>query len=207
VWESEEARSAQANFIVPRLRRYAFKESAKFIEKGSELGTPASRCFVAAYLTFAINNPTRANKHLLIGDKESKHPRFSLPWLIDVLKELTFGPKIALYAHRYNAIRKHLEKHYEVDLPDLADELMKWRVKVGFSWLPSTKEIQMALIALGHDLGPKGADDDYGPKTTEQVLLFEQTHEVPDPDGLPDPIMVQRLEQALEARGVARLQD
>lgn len=207
VWENIDARRAQVDYLVPRLRLYAFKQSKNFIDKASELGTPASRCFVAAYLTFAINNPTRANKHLLIGDKETKHPRFSLPWLIDVLKELTFGPKIALYAHRYNAIRKHLEKHYGVNLPDFADDLKKWKKEAGFIWLPSTKEIQMALIALGHDLGPRGADDDYGPKTTEQVLLFEQTHEVPNPDGLPDPIMVQRLEQALEARGVARLQD
>jgi len=207
VFEDEQARAVQAEWLALRLRCYAIRESKNFIYKGSDLGTPESLCFVAAYLTFAINNPTRANKHLLIGDKNANGRRFSRKWLIEVLKELTFGPHISIYPHRYNAIRPQLEKYYGVDLPDLAHDLEKWKAEVGFSWLPSTKELQMALIALGYDLGPRGADDDFGPKTTKAVLLFEQLHELPDPDGMPDPTMVQRLEQELEARGTAVLSD
>ena len=205
VWESEEARRAQANFIVPSLRLYAFKESAKFIKKASEIGSTESRCFVAAYLTFAINNPTRANKHLLIGDKESRHPRFSLPWLIDVLRELTFGPHISLYPHRYDAIRKHLEKHYEVDLPDFAKELETWRGVTKHSVFFKPEEVQEALIALGHDLGPAGADGVFGDKSRNALFTFEQLHGVTHPDGMMDPGTAMLLEQELLVRGIELL--
>jgi hypothetical protein len=205
VFENEKARAAQAAWLVPRLRRYAFRESARFIEKASEVGTPESLCFVAAYLTFAINNPTRANKHLLIGDKATKHPRFSLPWLIDVLKELTFGPHISIYPHRYDAIRKHLEKHYGVDLPDFAKELEDWRVVSNHDYFFEPKEVQEALISLGYNLGPAGADGIFGGKTRKALWTFEELHEVKEPDGMMDPQTAVLLEQELLARGIELL--
>ncbi len=42
------------------------------------------------------------------------------------------------------------------------------------SW--STQQIQGALIHLGYDLGPSGADGDYGPATTAAVHKFEVDH-------------------------------
>ena len=205
VFESEAARSQQAAWLVPRLRLYAFKESKDIIAAGSRANTPESLCFVAAYLTFAINNPTRANKHLLIGGRESGHPRFSLPWLIDVLKELTFGPHISIYPHRYNAIRPQLEKHYGVDLPDFAAELHDWQVVTEHEYFFEPKEVQEALILLGYDLGPAGADGVYGDKTRSAVWTFEQLHEVKHPDGMMDPATAKLLEQEMYARGIQLL--
>jgi hypothetical protein len=205
VFEDERARAAQAEWLVPRLRRYAFRQSKNFIDKASELGTPESLCFVAAYLTFAINNPTRANKHLLIGDKGTKQKRFSKGWLIEILKELTFGPHISIYPHRYDAIRAHLEKHYGVDLPDFAKELEDWRVVTLHDHFFDTTEVQEALILLGHDLGPAGADGVYGDKTRKAVWTFEQLHKVEEPDGMMDPGTAKLLEQELYARGIELL--
>ena len=205
VFEDEKARAAQAEWLVPRLRRYAFKQSAKFLKRADEVGSPEALCFVAAYLTFAINNPVRANKHLLIGDKNAKGMRFSKSWLIDVLKELTFGPHISIYPHRYDAIRPHLERHYEVDLPDFSKELKDWRAETGHVFLFDTVEVQEALILLGADLGPAGADGIYGDKTRSAVYSFERLHGVEEADGMMDPGTTKLLEQEMYSRGIELL--
>jgi putative peptidoglycan binding protein len=205
VWEHPLAQEAQRKYTLSRLRKFAFKESAAVIAEAERVDTPISRAFVAAYLSFAVNNPTRANESLGVALSWWLDAMWTMDWLVYMLKHLTFGPRIAIYPHRYNAIRPKLEQLYGIDLPDMADELEKWKKDHNVSWVISTTELQQALISLGFDLGAHGADGVYGDKTKEAVLLFEQLHEVPHPDGEPDPIMVQRLEQALEARGLSEL--
>ncbi len=205
IWEHPDAQMAQRAFTVPKLRLFAFGESAKVVKRAEELGTDISRAFVAMYLSFAVNNPTRANKHLMIGHKSSEHQAWSYDWLIDVMKELTFGPKISIYPHRYDAIRGPLERLYNLDLPDFAKELENWRVESGHDFFFDVQEVQEALIILGYDLGPWGADGQYGDKTRDAVLTFERLHEVPDPDGMMDPQTAKLLEQELYARGVELL--
>ena len=210
-WEHPATQKAQRELTLPQLEMFAFGDSRKMIKYASEKDTDLSEAFIAAYLSFAVNNPTRANKHLHIGlDKarmksQACSEMWSLDWFIEILKELTFGPNIAIYPHRYNAIRPVMEKLYGIDLPDFADELKTWQRDNEFLWLPDTIEIQKALLALGSDLGPHGADGVYGRKTREAVFNFEQAHGHPSPDGYPDPYMVQLLERALQAKGMAQL--
>lgn len=203
VWENPVAQLAQREFTVPRLRKFAFGESAKVVARGEELATDISRAFVAAFLSFAVNNPTRANKHLLLAHKATSYTAWTYDWFVDVLKELTFGPQISLYPHRYNAIRPKLEELYGVDLPDFASELQKWKRETGHEFFFDTTEVQEALIVLGYDLGPAGADGKYGPKTRDAVFTFEQLHDVTNPDGMMDPTTARYLSQELEARGLA----
>ena len=199
VWEQPEAQEIQLEYTVRKMHLFAYKESKDILEEAKKHDSNnIGQAFTAAYLSFAGNNPLRAYTHLMRAMESWYKPVWTHIWLIHVLKELTFGPKVAIYPHRYNAIRPVLEKHYNMDLPDFAEELEHWK---GSKWVLAPQELQMGLIALGYDLGPAGADGKVGKKTKDAILTFERLHGLPDPDGLPDVGMVMRLEQELEKRG------
>jgi hypothetical protein len=202
IWEDPEAQAIQVDYTATRLNSFILPESKKILD--SAPATPVARAMKAAFLSFAANNPTWASKHFVIGANNSGTP-WTQDWMVGVLKQLTFGPQITIYPIRYNAIRKVLEPQYGINLPDLATELAAWQKANDIPYVYSTSEIQDALINLGYDLGPAGVSGVYDSKTIDAVMSFEQTNGVPDPDGFPDPIMVRKLGEALEARGAAAL--
>ncbi len=214
IWEHPVAQRAQREFTLPQLEMFAFGGSRKMITYAVEKDTDLSCAFVAAYLSFAVNNPTRANKHLHIGLEKARMKSracsvmWSLDWLIEVFKELTFGPKIAIYPERYKAIRPELEKLYGIDLPDFADELRRWTEETSLISI-STEELQKSLMALGEDLGPKGADGQYGTKTKNAVLNLETRMRVPVRlrDGMVDEFTFPALEEALKKEGLKSLRE
>lgn len=210
VWSAPAAQAVQRRFVAGRIRLYAFSESKKIVDDAPE--TEVGRAFVAAYLSFAVNNPTRANKHLGIGMKSFDGAAWTKDWLIHVLKELTFGPRIAIYPHRYDAIRKPLERYYGLDLPDFASELKTWLADMGMEptsredvldedpqdrepTFTTVKEIQGLLISMGYDLGPSGADGKMGDMTKDAVIVFQGTHEL-EPDGIVGPATRKALLEA-----------
>lgn len=208
VWESETAQSIQKEYTARRLFGFAMPAARRVLDQAPS--TPVGRAFVAAYLSFAANNPTWANKHLQKALNDLGSP-WSIDWFIGVLKELTFGPKVTIYPHRYKAIRPVLEKLYWIDLPDMVEELRKWEGDQPHRFFYDTKEIQEALITLGFDLGPWGADGSYGKKTTEAVLVFEQMnynepqeYKVPKEhvDGMMDQFTARKMEWVLEQHGI-----
>lgn len=164
----------QRDFTVPLLRGFARKEARKVIDASPE--TPEGQAFEAAYLSFAANNPTWAARHLAIAMNQTTAPMYSLDWLVAVLKQLTFGPKVTIYPHRYNAIRPFLEREYGIDLPDFATELRQWSDELGGGDLLRTVEAQQILIDLGHDLGPWGADGKPGAKTKAALTAFQHAN-------------------------------
>lgn len=208
VWEDAEAQKAQREFTLERLKQFAVGSSQRMVKFAENNNSPIAQAFVAAYISFAVNNPTRANKHL--GIVADRYGGFRWKWdkkfFVEVMKELTFGPKIAIYPHRYNAIRPVLEKLYSVDLPDFAEELERWKEETGLVAI-STEELQKALLSLGADLGPCGADGKYGKKTRDALLSFELTHGVPREhcDGMLDEFTAPALEKALLEAGVTLL--
>ena len=206
VMERKPAQEAQKKFVARRVHAYAFGESKSVIKAAPN--TDIGRAFVAAYLSFAVNNPTRANKHLGIALSKTRHTRWGLNWFIDILKELTFGPQISIYPHRYKAILKPLKDLYGlVGLPEMADELKAWRDKSGHQGFFDPAEVQRALIYLGSDLGPAGADGKWGRLSRAAMFSFEEANSVPEEhrDGMPDLISMERLRDVLEAVGYAEL--
>jgi len=179
-WGDPDAQKAQIDFISPRLFSYAFYGSAATIRAAREEETPEAKAFVAAYLSFAVNNPTRADRHLGIAMHSTGHEIFTKGWFVDVLKELTFGPKLWLYPHRYNAIRPAIELLYRVDLPDIARDLELWNAKKGPPL--AVKEVQRALLRLGYDLGPYRDDGVYGPATQKALYAFAERSGITDPE-------------------------
>jgi hypothetical protein len=171
VWENDAAQKVQVKYTVTRLRGFALPFARRVLD--SAPGTDVAKAFTAAYLSFAVNNPSWAEQALKYSSKQGANP-FELNGLIEVLKQLTFYKGITIYPHRYNAIRPVLEQLYNLNLPDFADELKAWRIQNGFSRLWTTKEVQTALLRLGYDLGPWGVDGRWGSKTTEALLAFER---------------------------------
>jgi len=172
VWHDSRAQQIQKRFTVERLRWFVRRE-VRTIFDGAP-ATPEGRAFQAAYLSFAANNPTWAARHLQRAALGSTAIRYSADWLAEVLRELTFGPQIAIYPDRYDAIRPVLERHFGVDLPDVAADLEQLEAAGGGRL--SVTELQEILDLLGYDLGPAGIDGIFGPKTRAAVVDFQVAH-------------------------------
>jgi hypothetical protein len=178
-----EAVEAQVNHVAPLLKRFIMPEAAKALFPADRsLDKGYLGAVQAAFISFSTNLPAVADKHLRKALSETRHPRGTLNWATDILRELTFGPGIAIYPERYGKIRPKLEQHFEVDLPDYASELKTLTGSDEID-LTSTKQLQEVLIRLGYDLGPKGADGIAGRKTDKAIRDF-QTSEGLKSDGI-----------------------
>lgn len=206
VWESPLAQSIQTRYTATRLSGFLLPY-AKNLFAARPAGSQLAAGLYAAYLSFAANNPTWANNALTKAISDNKQlTAWSPVWTLAILKELTFGPKVAIYPHRYESIRPVLEKLYGLQLPDFAEELRQWSASTGIPAGVTTRRIQKALLLLGYDLGPAGADDKYGKKTTEAVLTMEQLSGLVPPDkqdGVVDEFTWPALQAALAAKGLS----
>ncbi len=201
VWERPEAQRVQVQYTVKRLSGFLtpYAKSVFATAPSNDL----ARGLYAAYLSFAANNPTHASNSLKTAAAGAVP--WTYAWVVGILRELTFGPGIAIYPHRYDKIRPVVEQLYNLNLPDFAADLKAWESTVGIPAGVDTGKIQRALILLGYDLGPKGADGVYGKKTTEAVLTLEQLSAAIPPanvDGQVDRYTWPALQKALADKGL-----
>jgi peptidoglycan hydrolase-like protein with peptidoglycan-binding domain len=205
VWQDPVAQAIQSEYTYARLPQF-LTVTAKNFFNARPMNTVADAIY-AAYVSFAVNNPTWASASLTkaIASMPNGTSWWTLPHLIHVLKHLTFSPQVAIYPHRYNAIRPVLEKLYHVELPDFAKELQVWKDTTGLPTKFTTKQLQQGLISLGYDLGPKGADGSYGKYTKDALFSFEQMNNVPAEfqDGMIDVHTYPVLEKALAENGLS----
>lgn len=125
VWTTKQAQKAQIDYTRARLSRFIGEDAKKILfESDQETGYIGAT--KAAFMTFAINLPAVANKHIKIANATLKSQKWSKDWCIGVLKQLTFGPNIAIYPVRYNGIRPVLERLWNVSLPKTAKDLFEW---------------------------------------------------------------------------------
>lgn len=208
VLEQPAAIAAQVEYTIPKLRSFSSGAVATLLwgkdAPQTEDGWPGA--LRAAYLSFAVNLPAIAAKHCLLGAQNSKATPWSRDWCIDIIKQMTFGPNIAIYPIRYSGkdgqggIRPALETLYGVDLPDLAEELHAFQCtlahpdNIGAPMFDTPKEIQQFLIDQGFDLGPHGADGIMGAKTRAAVAAFQLTQHLLM-DGLVGPKTVRAMQE------------
>lgn len=199
----------QVNYVASRMTMFAMPEAKQILFKDPATNDGWVGAMRAGFLSFAGNLPAVANKHLKIALQSAPGAKWSKDWCVHVLKELTFGPKIAIYPQRYNAIRPVLEHLYGVDLPDMAKELEEWKAHFDAEVeVPASKEepdftdppqIQAFLMAMGYDLGPAGADGILGRKTKEALRTFQSLHGLVD-DGIVGPKTRAELLKAYRAQ-------
>lgn len=126
VWSDPLAQRVQVKYTAQRLMGFVLKDAKQALWDGTaDVGwTGALR---AAYLSFAANNTVKANDSVIKAMASLKSPKWSAAWCTGVLKQLTFGPGVAIYGERYNKIRPWLEQLWTgVTLPKTADELKAW---------------------------------------------------------------------------------
>ena len=184
LWYNEAARQSQLEFTAKRLNGFCTKEALIALFGP---GAPASNdglvgAMRAAYYSFAANLPAVASKQLLLAIGQSVAVPWSEAWVVDVLRQLTFGSGIAIYPGRYNKIRPVLESLYSVDLPDFAEDLKQWHADAGSDdpGFLDIKQIQSELIIEGYDLGPRGADGVCGTKTKQAIADFQAANGLAD---------------------------
>ncbi len=206
VWQSSEARRIQAEWTIKRLNWFLVSDEVKQAFKEAP-DNSFGRAFKAMYWSFAANNPMKAAAAFMRFQEEEGHlvQPWTSAWLVESSYYLTFDPGITIYPHRYNKIRPVLERLYGVDLPDYADTLKKQFGQVSSKVFLDPAELQRALLALGYDLGPRGADGVAGNKTKEALRAFERDMGVDHPDGEVDVDTSRLLETALERRGIQEL--
>ena len=179
IWQSEQARKGQVEFTARGLiSNFVFGEArAQLFGGGSpQENTGLVGAVRAAYVSFAANNPAKT----LAAYKTAQAaglPMWSQQWAVEVLKQMTYAPKIAIYPERYNKIRPVLERLYGVDLPDMAEHLKG--SGVSSEALMGAKEMQECLIKLGYNLGPAGADGIVGAKTRAALMEFQVRNAMP----------------------------
>lgn len=205
VWENKEAQHIQVEYTAKRLSGFLLP-FAKSVFSAMP-STDTARGIYAAYLSFAANNPTWANKSLQTAVTQNPHiSAWSSDWAVAILREMTFGPGVAIYPHRYEAIRPVLEQLYGMSLPDFSSELKAWTERTGIPAGITTARLQRALLALGYDLGPAKDDGKYGKKTTEAVLTLEQLSGIVPlsaQDGQVDQFTWPALQTALASKGLS----
>jgi hypothetical protein len=171
---------AQYDYTMPKLLDFAFGDARKILFPANFRETSWEGALRAIYLSFAANLPAIAAKRI---DRNtlSKDPKTAC---IELARRLTFEPGIAIYPGRYDKIRPVVEKLFGVDLPDFAKDLQAFHAnQPHLDAFPTIKSWQTALIALGYDLGPAGADGKYGSKTREALEEFQRVNDL-EPDGL-----------------------
>ena len=197
IFSDSEFQDIQLRYIKPRLSQYVMKDANKILfSRPDEDGWWGA--LKAAFVSFAGNLPTVANKFI---KKATEDPGWGIgsdkDKCIIALKTLTFGPGITIWPHRYNAIRKTLEKLFGIDLPDFADELKAWNAKIGHPYFRTVEELQAALDFMGYDLGPAGADGKFGGKSSRALKKFEGDYGL-NADGLIDPISSKKLYEEIQ---------
>lgn len=185
VWESKAAQDLQTEFTSKRLGMFLTKDAQAILfgpqaPSGNSGLVGAVR---AAYYSFAANMPAIASEQLRSAVSQSNAAPWSEAWVIEILKKLTFGPKIQIYPGRYDKIRPVIESLFQVNLPDFSKDLAEWRASIDTNSIPGMSpdfleisEVQEELIAEGYDIGPRGADGVWGPKTKQAVRDFQSDH-------------------------------
>lgn len=165
--------AAQYDYTMPKLIDFTFGDAKKILFPVGFPETGYKGAARAIFLSFAANLPAVAARRI---DRNTlaKDPKTAC---IELARRLTFEPGIAIYPGRYDKIRIPVEKLFGVDLPDFASELKAWKAdQPHLDAFPTIKSWQTALVALGYDLGPAGADGRYGQKTRAALELFQETN-------------------------------
>lgn len=204
LFTNKSAREAQVGYTLSRIGGFVLPDISVDLFNPALTGNwiEAAR---AGYISFGANLPAVAAKHYRIcAGKYGKPVADSPEWVGNLLKELTFGPGIAIYPQRYNKIRPVIEKLFGVDLPDCADDLKAFEEKAG----PVCDEnintpigVQKALMALNYDVGPTGADGLMWSWGTDAITKFQEDHGLII-TGYTDEATHAALKKALEEKGI-----
>lgn len=124
IWENPDAQEIQRKYTSSRLLLFSMRESKEVLFNDNLPHEGWVGAIKAIYLSFAANLPKVAND--MLASTVFVGPKWSESWCISLIKRLTFGPNIAIYPRRYDAIRPVVESIYGIQLPKNAKSLETW---------------------------------------------------------------------------------
>ncbi len=200
VWAEPAAREAQLELTRRRVLSYAMPSAKAVLFQDPRPSESIVGAVRAAFLSFAANLPKTAADQLGIAQELSSGPKWSDPWVETLMRQLTFGPRIAIYPARYRAIRPVVERLFGVALPDLAEEFERWRAEHASDDAGSVVEVQRILVELGYEIGT--ADGIFGNRTRDAVKRFQREQGL-EADGIVGPRTWAALQGARARRASA----
>lgn len=201
IWDSPEALAAQDEYLVRRMLSFVPSSARWLMDITTPAISPYYEALQAVMLSFTLNRPATAADWLDRTKRESINPIGSYGFLIDFCRNVVYGSQIGIYPKRYDEIRGLVETLYGVDMPDHAKELGAYKKAFNCAAPITPKQIQLALIALGYDLGPRGADGIMGAKTEVAVKAFQAKTGL-TVDGIVGPRTTAKLQEQTSAIGV-----
>lgn len=138
---------AQIEYTKPRMMNFVLNFSREYLFANDSQDNDIGRCAKTAYLSFAGNNPKWANDSVKRFASSTDLSKWSSEWLVMFLKEMTFGPNIAIYPHRYDAIASALRSVYDVNIPRTSLELRRAKyIKLNQQHVDETSVIPEKII-------------------------------------------------------------
>jgi len=202
IFEDQHAQNIQAKFTKERLMsfvQFAAKETIFGSDQPAAGSTDETWAHVlqAAYISFAVNNPTWAAKALKVATTSTKFKKWSGGYVIDCLRSLVYNRQIKLYPIRYAAIRPELEKIYGIDLPTSANELATSTLVADSNGnFTSNKQLQKKLAELGYYDGK--IDGILGKGSGIAMDSFRRDHDLSSQDNM-STIVLTAIHESLPA--------
>lgn len=182
-----EAVDVQIRHVSARLSSFIMPEAARALDFARpDRGTRLNHAARALYMSYSANLPALAWKQLKLHLEATggvPDPMTS-DWLNGLALILAYGTTVGIWPERYEKIRPTIERLYSVDLIDLREEMDKFRSACSDDCpasphdLSTVQGIQQALIDLGYDLGPAGADGFWGKKSMAATARFQADHDL-----------------------------
>lgn len=136
------------------------------------------------------------NSAQLCADIARRHGWKSLQWMVNVFPHSHWVATQCPGTTNYAKIISRANELLGAGTVTIASVNAGASVPVGWNASPwGTARVQAALIRLGYDLGPSGADGDYGAATTAAVHKFEVDQHLAVDVGVAGPQVVARLAQ------------
>ncbi len=186
LWENESLRIGQNRYMKNRIMSFIVDRSKKILFQSSvETGYEAAT--KAMFMSYSLNNPAKADSGLFSATQDSGWSTNDWTVKFEIAsRHIIYDSGIAIWPGRYIKIKPVIEKLFNVSLPTL--EQIANGVHdhdVSPQNLATTEDVQKALLKLGYDLGPKGADGILGEKTKGATIAFQCSSGI-KPTGLID---------------------
>lgn len=180
----------QLEYVEERLPAYVMKAARdELFRKAWDEGWEGA--MKAMYVSYAANLPAVADSRARAAFSDPRWSGSSPADKFLILADSMVKSGVAIWPHRFDKISPVLSQRFGVQCPSSSE------LGAPAAGLSSPMEIQAALVKLGYDLGPAGADGVIGRKTTEAVKAFQAKSGL-SADGVVGPKTRAALQSALD---------
>ena len=129
VWTIPGAIDVQTSFTTDKLMTgFTWGNLKTELFSGDQDETGMVGAMRALILAYAVNSPATVVKHYDIG-KNNKHPKLTLEWCYEVLREIVIGGGVDVWKARWSAKKPYVDSMFQVSLPTYNELLNRtWTV-------------------------------------------------------------------------------